>query len=327
MPAPYVDLHLHLDGSLSVATARALSRLGQGEVDELSDEEIFGLLSVGDAGTCGDLNLYLAKFNLPLALLQTAEQLSACTYLLQEELLAQGFGYAELRFAPQHHHERGMSQREAVEAVLDGLARSAFEARVILCCMRGRGNEAENLETVELAREYLGRGVVAVDLAGAEALYPTAEFGPLFAHARELGVPFTIHAGEAGGPESVRHALDFGATRIGHGVRAAEDPQLLEELAARGVTLEVCPTSEVQTGVFGSIGAMPLRKLLDAGVRVAVCSDNMMVSATSVPRELALVQAAHQLSDAEVAALQLNAINAAFADKPTKASLRAAMDA
>ena len=316
----YVDLHLHIDGSVSPTMARILAQLGGPSLDEHTDAELFDMLTADTHAR--DLNLYLSKFNLPLALLQTPEQLEECTYLLQEDLRARGLLYAELRFAPQHHGERGMGQREAVQAVLRGLERSDFDARLILCAMRGRGNEAANRETFALAAEYRDQGVVAVDLAGAEALYPTAEFADLFAYARELGLPFTIHAGEAAGPESVRAALDFGATRIGHGVTAAQDPHLLADIAERGVTLELCPTSEVQTGAVETLRAFPLRSLMESGVSLTVNADNMSVSCTDACREFLLMTCIYNLNEYEAGSLLLNAVDASFADEATKARLR-----
>ena len=315
-----VDLHLHIDGSISVPCARRLAAL-EGRELRRGDAELSALLSVGD--DCEDLSEYLTKFDLPLSLLQTREQLSESVRLLQEELRERGCAYAELRFAPQLHCERGLTQREVVEAAIEGLRRSAFEARLILCCMRGADNLSANLETVELAAELVGDEVVAIDLAGDEARFPTADFAAVFARARELGIPFTIHAGEADGPQGVRDALVLGAARIGHGVRAMDDPGLVRELAARRVPLEVCPTSEVQTGALRSHHDIAsLGALLDAGVIVTINADNCSVSNTWVGRELTLVADALGLGGDEVDALLLDAVEASFADEATKAALR-----
>lgn len=315
-----IDLHLHFDGSLTCAIARRLGEIGGMELPD-SDSVLWDELSVGE--DCADLNEYLAKFSFPLALLQMPEQLSEGIYLVQEHLEDLGLAYAELRFAPQSHGGKGMCQRAVIEAALDGLGRSDFSAQLILCCMRGDTNAEANRETVALAREYLGRGVCAVDLAGAEALFPTPGFADLFAYARAFEVPFTIHAGEADGPESVRTALSFGAARIGHGVRAVEDPALLEELAERGTVLEICPTSNIHTRVAGSYADCPLRTLIDAGVRVTLNSDNMAVSNTDVRRELSLMRETFALSDAEIDQLLRNAVAASFADDASKQHLYA----
>lgn len=313
-----IDLHLHLDGSISVPMARRLAAL-DGQTIDLTDTELGELLSV--TADCRDLNEYLQKFDFTARLLETKEQLSECMYLLQEWLQELGYLYAEIRFAPQRHGGRGLSQREAVEAVLEGLGRSCFEAGVILCCMRGDDTHEANFETVRLASEYLGRGVVAIDLAGAEALFPTADYREEFALARELGVPFTIHAGEAAGPESVRDALSFGATRIGHGLRSVEDEDLLAYIAKEGITLETCPTSELQTSIIDDYARFPMRRLLDEGVHVTVNSDNMAVSATDVRRELLLLTSIFHLSRSDVRQLLINAAQAAFASDALKEEL------
>jgi len=313
-----IDLHLHLDGSISVPMARRLAEL-DGKTLDLDDAELGRMLSV--TSDCRDLNEYLQKFDFTARLLETREQLSECMYLLQEELAQMGYLYAEIRFAPQRHGARGLSQRDAIEAVLDGRARSDFEANVILCCMRGDDTHEANLETVRLASEYLGRGVVALDLAGAEALFPTEDYRDVFELARELGVPFTIHAGEADGPASVRAALSFGAARIGHGLRAAEDDELLAFLAEHRITLETCPTSELQTSIIDDYSTFPLRKLLDQGISVTVNADNMGVSGTDVRRELLLVSNVFGLTDTEVQQLLVNAAHAAFASESLKEEL------
>lgn len=320
-----VDLHLHIDGSISVPAARRLAQLA-GEPLDLTDAQVFDRLSVGDE--CEDLNEYLAKFDFPLSLVQTREQISESVYLLQEDLRAKGYLYAELRFAPQSQCAKGLTQREVVEASIEGLRRSDFEARLILCCMRGAHNHAQNLKTIGLAAEYLGNEVVAADLAGAEALFPTAGYAPLFERARQLGVPFTIHAGEADGPQSVRAALDMGARRIGHGVRAIEDEDLVAELVRRQIPLEVCFTSEVQTGALQSFRhAGTLKRLLDAGVNLTFNSDNCSVSNTWVGRELLLLGEALDLDEADALRLMHNAVDASFADEATKARLHQSLNA
>ena len=304
-----VDIHLHFDGSISPACARRLEELGGVDLS-LSDEELHERLSVHEG--CRDLNEYLTRFDFPLSLLQSESQLAEAAYLLLEELEALGLAYAELRFAPQYQVLEGLTQRQAVEAVLAGLSRSSFDAQVILCCMRAEDNEAENIETIELAAEYLGRGVCAVDLAGAEALFPTRDFADLFVRAERLGVPYTIHAGEAAGPESIREALAMGTRRIGHGVRAVEDPALLAQLAREGICCELCPTSNLNTGVFPSYRDFPLPAFLEAGVPVAICSDNMSVSGTDAMREREIMRETFSLDAATMRELSLNAARAAF---------------
>ena len=317
----WIDLHLHLDGSLSEAAVRRLAAMQRLSLPE----NLHQLLTVDE--NCRDLNQYLTKFDFPLSLLQTEEALTFAARNLLAELHAEGLLYAEIRFAPQLHCRSGLTQEKAVAAVVRGFAGSPLPAGLILCCMRGNGNEKENLETVELAAHCLGRGVVGLDLAGAEALYPTENFAGVFARARALNLPFTIHAGEAAGPESVWKALEFGARRIGHGVRAAEDPDLMRELADRGVPLELCPTSNLQTGIFRRLEDFPLRKLMDAGIRVTVNTDNRTVSGTTIGREWALLRQTFALSAAEIRLILGQTAEAVFAGDRVKQSLKQAIAA
>ena len=320
----YIDLHLHLDGSLSLVSVRRLAEIQNITVPE-SDDEVKRLLSV--SADCRDLNEYLEKFAFPGTLLQTREGLREAVRALAEELKAEGHIYAEIRFAPQKHCEKGLTQDAAVSAALEGLALTDFPAQLILCCMRGDDNRAENLETVEVAAKYLGKGVCAVDLAGAEALFPTKNFADIFALAKKLGVPATIHAGEADGPESIRDALRFGAKRIGHGIRSAEDPALVKLLAETGVPLETCPTSNLNTVVVSDLKDYPFRKLLDAGVKLTVNTDNRSVSATDIKREFMRLTETFSLTRAEVKTLLRNAAEASFALETLKNTLKQKIEA
>ena len=309
-----IDLHLHFDGSLLPRTVLELAQeqgilLPAQEPDELK-------LFLTAPENCKSLNEYLEKFDLPLKVLQTREAIRKAMYILVSSLKEQGMLYAEIRFAPQLHTKKGLSQERVVQAALLGmqeaLAGSFFRCKLILCCMRGADNREENLLTVRTAAAFLGRGVAAVDLAGAEALYPTADFADVFGLARELGVPFTIHAGEADGPESIEAALDFGASRIGHGVRAAEKPELLERLREQRIPLEMCPSSNVQTKAVPSLSRHPVLEFLRQGLCVTVNTDNMTVSDTTIEKEFGLLSRKLGMTAEERKKLLLNAADAAF---------------
>ncbi len=309
-----IDLHLHFDGSLLARTVLELAKeqgiaLPSEEPDELK-------LFLAAPADCGSLNEYLEKFDLPLLVLQTREAIRKGMYTLASSLKEQGMLYAEIRFAPQLHTKKGLTQEQVVKAALQGLqeavAGSFFKAKLILCCMRGADNREENLLTVRTAAAFLGRGVAALDLAGAEALYPTADYGEVFALAKELSVPFTIHAGEADGPESIRAALRMGASRIGHGVRAGEDPELLEELKEKQIPLEMCPSSNVQTKAVPSLSEHPVLSYLRRGLLVTVNTDNMTVSDTTIEREFRLLKEELGMTPKERRQLLLNAADAAF---------------
>ena len=315
-PFALIDLHLHLDGSLSMDSVRQLAALDGLTMED--DKTLLKRLQVSP--DCRDLNEYLEKFDFPCSLLQTPEALTLAVANLRRELAQQGLLYAEIRFAPQFHLNRGMTQDQVVEAAVTGLAGEGVKANLILCCMRIPNAHERNLETVRVAAKYLNRGVCAVDLAGAEALFPTCDFEAEFALATELGIPYTIHAGEADGPESIRKALEFGAQRIGHGVRCIEDPVLMAELAEKGIPLELCPTSNIQTCIFEKIEDYPMGRLLEAGIRTTLNTDNMMVSGVTLSSE-----ADHMgrlLTGEQMAQIVANSVEAVFADEATKTWLR-----
>lgn len=318
-----IDLHLHLDGSLSLESVRDLAQMQNIPV-EPDDEKLLKMLQVGP--DCRDLNEYLEKFTFPCSLMQRPEAITRSVENLRRELKDQGLIYAEIRFAPQLHTLQGLTQRQVVQAAVDGLQADGVKAGLILCCMRGNGNKAENMETVRLAAEFLGKGVCAADLAGAEAIFPTVDFEDVFAAAKELGVPYTIHAGEADGPGSVYKALEFGAGRLGHGVRSVEDSALLNRLAQDGITLELCPTSNLNTNIFHKIEDYPLVRLMDAGVRVTLNTDNTMVSGVSLQSEWEKMIATFCLGKEQILSLQRNAAEAIFGDAQLKAWLLQEID-
>lgn len=310
-----IELHLHLDGSLRPETVWELAKeqnikLPANTVDEVRDQ-----MQVPE--DCRTLEEYLTRFDLPLLVLQTREALERAAFELTEDLAKEGVTYAEIRFAPQLSIKGGMTQEQAVEAAIEGVKRGmeqypSIRVGLILCCMRGEDNEEWNLQTVEAAKKYLGDVVCAVDIAGAESLYPTERFAPVFEKVREYGLPSTIHAGEAAGPESMKTALAFGAKRIGHGVAAVEDPELVRRLIEEQITLEVCVTSNYQTKVVPSIEAHPIRRLFNAGVRVTVNSDNRTVSNTNVRKELDILRNVFGFKEQEIEKMEEYAWEARF---------------
>ena len=179
----YIELHLHLDGAVTTDIARKLAKI-QGIPLPQDDSELEKQLTVPN--DCENLNDFLKCFALPLSFMQTKEGLSEAVRLVSENIRSQGVVYAEIRFAPQLHTEKGMTQEDAVKAALKGISETELKVNLILCCMRGEGNEAANDETVELAKKYLVKdgGVVAIDLAGAEALFPTEKYRELFKKAK-----------------------------------------------------------------------------------------------------------------------------------------------
>ena len=319
----YIDLHLHLDGAITVEIAKKLAEIQNFELPTDSDEELKKYLTVPP--DCKNLNEFLKCFEIPGYLMQTPEGLREAVHLVADNIKSQGVVYAEIRFAPQVHTKAGMTQEEAIQAALEGLKETELKANLILCCMRGDGNDAQNEETVELASKYLveNGGAVTVDLAGAEALYPTENYRELFAKARELGIPFVIHAGEAAGAESVRYAVEFGAKRIGHGVRIFEDPEVVALVKEKGITLEMCPTSNVQTQVIENMLEYPFMKYLDEGIKVTLNTDDMGIEGTTLANEYRIMEEYFNLSPEQERILLANAVDAAFTTDAVKNQLRA----
>ncbi|MGN0342738.1 MAG: adenosine deaminase [Roseburia sp.] len=318
----YIDLHLHLDGAITPDIAKKLAEIQNIELPTEDDEELEKLLTVPE--DCTDLNDFLECFALPDSLMMTKEGLSEAVYLVAENVQSQGVIYAEIRFAPQLHTEQGMTQEEAVLAALEGLERTDLKANLILCCMRGDGNEEANYETLELAKKYLVEdgGVTGLDLAGAEAVYPTSDYAELFAKAKEYGIPFTIHAGEADGAESVRCAIEYGAVRIGHGVRINEDESVVELVKDKGIYLEMCPTSNRQTHAVEDMSDYPLIDYLDDGIKVTLNTDDMAIEGTTLAEEYRYMEKEYGLTPEQEKLMLQNSIDAAFTSEDVKNELR-----
>ncbi|MBQ8184784.1 MAG: adenosine deaminase [Lachnospiraceae bacterium] len=319
-----IDLHLHFDGSLLPKTVLELAKEQGIKLPAYEPEELKNYLTV--PMDCQNLEEYLACFDLPLMVLQTKEGIRKAMYTLVCSLKEQGMLYVEIRFAPQLHTTKGLTQEEVVQAAAKGLqealAGSFFKAGLILCCMRGTDNHAENMETIETAAKFLGRGVVAADIAGEENAYPLEQFEDLFVRAKELGVPYTIHASEEEGPEGVRTAIRFGTKRIGHGVKSRQDPEVVELLIREGIFLESCPTSNLQTKSVSDISDHPVLDYLRQGIKVTLNTDNMTVSDTTVEKEFRQLEEHLGLTPEEKKQMLLNSVDAAFLSEEEKGRLR-----
>lgn len=321
MRTKYIDLHLHLDGAITAEAAMELAKVQGISLPVKTEEEPEKLISVPEG--CESLNDFLRCFELPLSLLQTKEGIRRAVRLVLEEQKREGVIYAEIRFSPQLHTRKGLSQEEVLRAALEGLQDAPIPANLILACMRGADNQRENEENLELARRFLTKdgGVTAVDLAGAEALFPTRDYLELFRRAGEYGIPMTIHAGEADGEDSVRAALEMGAVRIGHGVRARKNPEILEEIRSKGITLEMCPTSNRYTRSIENMEDYPLLMYLEKGIRVTVNTDDPAIEGTTISREFRFLKEHFGLTAEQEQSILRNAAEAAFTSDERKHSL------
>ena len=306
---PKVELHCHLDGSLSREFIQ--TRLGR----EVQQEE----LSVSE--NCSSLVEYLEKFALPGQCIMDAKGLVAAGYDVLRSMSQENVCYAEIRFAPLLSETAGMNCRDVIEALLKGLEQGrkdfGVEFGVITCAMRHHSQE-DNSRMLKTAREYLGYGVCAADLAGAEAAYPMSQFMELFANARRMELPFTIHAGECGSVQNIMDAVKAGAGRIGHGIAMRGHFNLQKELAKSGIGIEMCPISNLQTKAVQSTAQYPIQEFLNAGLKVSVNTDNRTVSNTTLTKELLFIQNTYKITDEEISVLMKNAVDTAFAREEIK---------
>jgi adenosine deaminase len=332
---PKISLHDHLDGGLRPQTIIELGD-GIGFEPPATDAAELGAWFAAQSDS-GSLVEYLKTFDVTLAVMQTAEGLTRVAREFVEDLHADGVIYGELRWAPEQHLARGLTLDAAVDAVQLGIDQAIdavestggfIRAGQLVSAMRhlDRGREI-----AELALRHRGHGVVGFDIAGPEAGFPPSRLRDAFDVLASDWMPVTVHAGEADGLDSIRSALlDGRALRLGHGVRIAEDLEmsdgddgievtvgpLAQWVRDRGIALETSPSSNLQTGAIAQWGttmdAHPFDVLYQLGFRVTVNTDNRLMSATTLTRELGLLADAFGYDVTDVEAFQLNAAEAAF---------------
>lgn len=317
---PKIDLHVHLDGSVMPDTVKELAAAQGKPLPVHSEEELLASMQVNEH--CESLQQYLGKFSFVLPYLQNGEALERVAFELVEQVASERVKYIEVRFAPQLHRLEGLSIHEVIHHVNAGLKRGeqvfGTIARAIVICLRSHSMEI-NKDVIAEAALFYGKGVVAVDLAGDEASYPAELFRDMFQEAGRLGLPITIHAGEAAGANNVREAINgLGAVRIGHGVRMLEDRAVVELVKERQIPLEMCPLSNIQTKAVTDWKSYPIRQYYDEGIIVTVNTDNMTVSGTTITKEYELLMEHCGFTLSEVAAVIMNGVNAAFLENDKK---------
>ena len=324
---PKAELHCHLDGSIRPATLLELGREYGVAMPRDTAESMADYMLVRDAD---NLEQYLSRFGVTLAVLQTAEALERAAYELAVDAWRDGVRYLEVRYAPVLNVRQGLTLAGAVEGPLRGLATAERElgimSRVIICGLRHL-SPATSMELARLAVDFKDRGVVAFDLAGGEHGNPASRHAAAFAHARDHGLHCTCHAGEGDGAASIRSALhDCGAERVGHATRLFEDPALLSEVKAAGTALEICLTSNVQTRAADSYGTHPLRYYFDEGLNVVLNTDNRLMSGVTLVDEYVTASRELDFSLAELAQIALNGFRSAFVADADKARLLSAAE-
>ena len=310
---PKIDLHCHLDGSLSLGLVRSILN---------RDVQLHELQAADD---CKSLAEYLEKFDLPLQCFATAEGLRRVGLDFIEQVAAENVKYIEVRFAPQLSVNEKLNCSDVIENVLRGLEEGkkkyGVDYRVITCAMRHMSEE-ENYAMFCAASEFFGKGVCAADLAGDEASFATTQFASLFNKAKALGLPFTLHAGECGNAQNIVTSVELGAKRIGHGIAMHGNAQVKQLCKERGIGIEMCPISNLQTKAVLKGEDYPIREFLDEGLLVTLNTDNRMVSNTTISKEMQHVHTNYGVTIEEIIRMQKNAIEVAFVDDDVKAVMR-----
>jgi adenosine deaminase len=304
---PKVELHLHLDCSLSY---EVVSQIEPSITYERYCKEFIA------PDKCEDLADYLLRAPSSYPLMQTEEQLCLVTMDLFEQLRRDNVLYAELRFAPLLHTERGLSARQVVAAVesatTEAVRSTGIEARIILCTLRYYST-AQSLETVRLVEDFRGTYVAGFDIAADRPGDVIRDHVPAFQYARDRGIPYTAHVGETRGIENVKETLQhFAPSRLGHGVCSIQDPALLEYLRQNEIHLEACPTCNVQTDCYDTYADHPIDKLYRAGVSVGVNTDTRTISDITLTQEYEKLQQTFGWQAEDFYQCNRNALQAAF---------------
>jgi adenosine deaminase len=325
---PKAELHCHLDGSVRPATMLELARDQRLAMPEDDPEALGDYMRVDDARNLED---YLARFGHTLAVMQTSEAMERIAYELAEDCAREGVHYLEVRYSPILNVEGGLTLAQAVEAPLRGLHTAEREygitARVIICAIRNMSPEV-SLGLARLAVDFHGDGVVGFDLAGGERGNPASAHAAAFDHAQAHGLPCTCHAGEGDGAASVAEAMrSCHAHRIGHGTRLEEDPVVMAEARDRGVAIECCLTSNVQTHATPSYDTHPLRRYFEAGLKVSINTDNRLMSGTDLVTEYGLAGKHLGFTFEELCRLARFGFENAFLPEAERALLLARVDA
>ncbi len=319
---PKVELHLHLDCSLSYQAVKILKP----GISEAEYRESFIA-----PPKCTDLADYIKRAIKGFELMQSREQLQLVTADLFEQLKRDRVIYAELRYAPLQHMYEGLSAETVVEtineAVQDGIRITGIEASVILCTLR-HYSEEQSMQTAALVKAYSGSPVRGLDIAADEAGFPITNHIRAFEFIRQNGLNCTAHAGEARGADSVWETLDqFQPMRIGHGVRSYEDPKLLAFLKEKNIHLEVCPKSNIQTNVFDKIENHSADILYNAGISVSISTDARTISDTTLEKEYILMEKYFQWQKSHFKKCNLEAIKHSFTSDIVKLQLQKDIEA
>lgn len=321
---PKIELHCHLDGSLRVDSVIEMAYSSGLELKSYDYENVKKELVVSEECSC--LDEYLDKFNLPIKILQSRKNLKRVTLELMEDAAKENVKYIEIRFAPILHIRDGLSLNEVIESVIDGLreAEGRFDIRgnLILSCLRHHSIDSV-YEVINVGKKYIGKGVVAIDLAGGELEGFAYNYIEAIKKAKEEGFRITIHAGETGFGQNVIEAIELlGAERIGHGVFIKNHEEAYKLVKEKRVTLEMCPKSNIDTKAVCGYENHPIYIFHKDGIMVNLSTDNRTVSNVDLTTECENIGSKFNMTMEEYKEIYLNSINACFCTEQIKDSLK-----
>lgn len=311
---PKTDLHCHLDGSLRLKTILELAEQQKIKLPADNEDSLAKAIHMGQV--CKSLEEYLVAFDVTVSVMQTEESLYRTAYELAVDCAAENVRYLEVRYSPALHLRRGLKMTTVIDSVLEGLRvakrETGIKYGVIVCGLR-HINPQTSVRLAELSVAYKNRGVIGFDLAGAEVNFPAKDHKDAFQLILKNNVNCTAHAGEAYGPESIAQAIHYlGAHRIGHGTRLREDGDLLNYVNDHRIPLEVCPTSNVQTGAVVDLASHPLKFYFDYGLRVTINTDNRLITDTTCTKELLVAHKELGFSLEDLTTLIVSGFKSAF---------------
>ncbi|WP_097028622.1 adenosine deaminase [Clostridium peptidivorans] len=321
---PKIELHCHLDGSVRPETIIDIAKKEGIDIPSFDRDEIKGQITA--PLECTSLNEYLKTFVIPNLVMQSKESLRRITFELFEDAAKENVKYMEVRFAPVLHMVKGLEIEQIIQSVIDGIKdaeqKHDIEGNLILSCMRNMSAD-KAIEVVERGKKFLGKGVVAVDLAGGEEEGFSKKFVEPIALAKKYGYRVTIHAGETGIGKNVLEAVELlGAERIGHGVFIKDCHEAYEIVKEKNVALDMCLASNVQTKAVNSFNEHPIYDFHKDGIKVTVNTDNRTVSDTNMTKEFDIVSKEFNISYEDYKQIYYNSVEASFADLETKERLK-----
>jgi len=321
---PKIELHCHLDGSLRPKTIIDIAEKEGIELPSIDINEIEKAITA--PLECKSLDEYLKAFEIPNLVMQSKDSLRRITFELFEDAAAENVKYMEVRFAPLLHTLKGLAVEEIIQSVIDGIIAAEekydIKGNIILSCMRIMSAD-KAFDVVEAGRKFLGKGVVGIDLCAAEVEGFCKTFVEPIKLAKEYGYRITIHAGETGIGKNVLEAVQLlGAERIGHGVFIKDCEEAYKVVKEMGITLEMCPTSNVQTKAVNNFKEHPIYDFYKDGIKVTLNTDNRTVSNTNMTNEISIATDEFNISYEDYKQIYYNSVDASFADLNIKEKLK-----